>query len=228
MSPPALVIFDADGTLVDTEGISAEVLSGFIAAQGWEISPTAIGVDFRGWSLSDVQRTVEEHTGHAVPPGWLADFQTRRAEVFREGGVREIPGAGAAIAELTAAGLEVCVASNAALWKSRLTLGLTGLAELIDPDRVFSAAQVARGKPAPDLFLHAARACGRAPADCLVVEDSPTGVTAARAAGIRVLGYAGPGGGGAETLAQAGAEVITDLREVPRAAAPGHRRPPHP
>ncbi len=215
MSHARLVIFDGDGTLVDTEGISAGVLAGFIAEQGWSISPASIRVDFLGWSLADVQKAVEEHTGHPVPPGWLDDFQARRAETFRTGGVAEIPGAAAAIAALTAGGIAVCVASNAALGKTRLTLGLTGLTPLIDPARVFSGEQVPHGKPAPDLFLHAARACRRAPADCVVVEDSPTGARAGHAAGMRVIGYAGPGGGRAETLADAGAEVIRDLREVP-------------
>jgi beta-phosphoglucomutase-like phosphatase (HAD superfamily) len=101
--------------------------------------------------------------------------------------------------------------------KTRLTLGLTGLIDLFEPTRVFSAAIVDLGKPAPDLFLHAAGVCGRDPASCIVVEDRVGGIVAARTAGMRVLAYGA--GGDPDALAEAGAEVFFDMREIPARAS---------
>jgi HAD superfamily hydrolase (TIGR01509 family) len=215
--PAELVIFDCDGVLVDTEGISSEVMAEMIAAEGWAVTAPEVREHFLGWALPAVERAVSDRVGHALPVDWLDVFQTRRVEAFRTRGVRAVDGAEEAVRGLTERGIEVCVASNAILEKTRLTLGLTGLLGRFADDHLFSRTMVAHGKPSPDLFLHAARACGRAPERSVVVEDSPTGVTAGRAAGMRVLAYAE--GGGAEALAAAGGELLRDMRTVPELVA---------
>jgi beta-phosphoglucomutase-like phosphatase (HAD superfamily) len=117
------------------------------------------------------------------------------------------------VQRLTAAGVKVCVASQGKLSKTRLSLELTGLRWLFAEEQLFSAHGVPRGKPHPDLFLHAAGAFGVAPADCAVIEDTPSGVSAAVAAGMRAIGYAADSDAGA--LRAAGAELIDSLSELP-------------
>jgi HAD superfamily hydrolase (TIGR01509 family) len=208
-----LVIFDCDGVLVDSEGISSEVMAAMIGAEDWPVTPGEVRERFLGWALPEVERAVSEHIGRALPPGWLDDFQARRVEAFRARPVHAVDGAADAVRGLTERGVDVCVASNAILEKTRLTLRLTGLATLFAPDRLFSRTMVAHGKPSPDLYLYAARTCGHEPGRAVVVEDSPTGVTAGRAAGMRVLAYAA--GGGADALSAAGGDLVWDMREIP-------------
>lgn len=208
-----LVIFDCDGVLVDTEGISSDVMAEMIRAEGWAVTAPEVRQRFLGWALPAVEHAVSEQVGRPLPRGWLDDFQARRVEAFRTRDLRAIDGAAEAVAGLTAHGVEVCVASNAIVEKTRLTLGLTGLLPLFRADRLFSRTMVARGKPSPDLFLHAARVCAHAPARSVVVEDSPTGARAGRAAGMRVLAYAR--GGEADALTAEGGELIADMRSVP-------------
>ncbi len=114
---------------------------------------------------------------------------------------------------VAAAGVPVCVASQGKLEKTRLSLELTGLRQLFSDGALFSAHSVPRGKPHPDVFLHAARTMGAEPASCVVVEDSPSGVIAAVAAGMRVLGYTADSDETA--LRAAGAELVASLDEVP-------------
>ena len=153
--------------------------------------------------------------GRPLPDGWVKSYEDERAEAFRRSLVAT-SGAAEAVATVRAAGIAVCVASQGKRDKTELTLGLAGLRELFGADDVFSAYQVPRGKPHPDLFLHAADAMGVGPQHSVVVEDTTVGVAAAVAAGMRVLGYAAPGGpGSADDLADAGAEVITALSQVP-------------
>ena len=121
-------------------------------------------------------------------------------------------GAAETVASFRDAGVEVCVASQGALAKTHLSLELTGLRECFGEDALFSAELVARGKPHPDLFLHAAARMGVAPSRCVVVEDSPSGVAGAVAAGMRVFGYAADSD--ARALERAGAEVVLALAEV--------------
>ena len=118
-----------------------------------------------------------------------------------------------AVAAVRAAGMDACVASQGRLSKTRHSLAVTGLDALFDPRELFSAETVPRGKPHPDLFLHAAREMGSAPADAVVVEDTPTGVAAGVAAGMRVLGYAADSDEAA--LRAAGAETFCAMDELP-------------
>ena len=124
-----------------------------------------------------------------------------------------MPGATQAVQRIIAAHIPVCVASQGKLEKTRLTLELTGLRALFPAGALFSAWSVARGKPHPDLFLHAAATLGAKPADCVVVEDMPSGVAGAVSAGMRALGYAADSDEAALTLA--GAEVFSSLGELP-------------
>ena len=127
--------------------------------------------------------------GRPLPDGWLEEYVERRAAVFAAE-LRPVDGAGALVRDLAAAGIPLCVASQGSLAKTDRSLALTGLETLFAPGARFSAEQVPRGKPHPDLFLFAAERMGAAPADTTVVEDTPSGVTAARRAGMNVYGLA--------------------------------------
>ena len=212
MQDVRLAIFDCDGVLVDSESISNGVLAGKLTREGL---PTTLGQarrDYQGLLLSEVATRVESRLGRPLPPGWLEDYEREREEVFRRE-LRPVEGAAEAVERILASGLEVCVASQGKLAKTRLSLELTGLCDLFRPEALFSAYSVARGKPAPDLFLHAAATMGAAPSGCVVIEDTPSGVTAGVAAEMRVLGYAAEGD--EDALRRAGAEILGSLTELP-------------
>lgn len=209
---PALVIFDCDGTLVDSETVHRRELAATVTALGVPTTPEQVVERYAGAAFATIDADVASRLGRPAPDGWLAAFSAHRARVFEREGVAQIPGARDAVTAVQAAGIPTCVASQGALEKTAMTLRLSGLADLFPDVRRFSAAQVPHGKPAPDLFLHAAAALGAPPERCLVVEDTPLGVRGAVAAGMRVLGLAleTP----AADLAAAGAEVIGALDEV--------------
>ncbi len=210
---PGLVIFDCDGVLVDSERLGNQRLAQVLTEAGFPISYEDCRRTFVGKPMAAVQAHVEA-TG--VPLG--ADFVQRwndgLPEVFR-GGLDAIPHVRDAVEAIRAAGIPYCVASSGQLGKMRLTLGLTGLLPLFQ-DVLFSVSMVTRGKPFPDLFLHAAQAMGHAPGTCVVVEDSVAGITAARAAGMHALAYAGDPEAEREGLAAAGGELFDDMRALPR------------
>lgn len=212
MCPPLLIIFDCDGVLVDSEPISNDVLAQMLSEQGLPTTLAQARREYQGLLLGEVATKAEGRIGRALPPGWLAAYERRRAEIFaRE--LRAVPGAAEAVERVLAAGLAVCVASQGKVAKTRLSLELTGLRRLFPERALFSAHDVPRGKPHPDLFLHAARVMGVAPADCLVIEDTPSGVEAAVSAGMPVLGYAADSDETA--LRGAGAETFLSLRLLP-------------
>lgn len=219
MSRPELVIFDCDGVLVDTEPLGNAVLGAALRDAGVAIDDATVASQFRGWSMTSVVAWVRAERGVALAAGFLPDFQERLFRALRHG-VTEMPGAGATLASLD---LPRCVASSGEVEKMRLSLGLTGLLGRFD-GRLFSATQVRRGKPAPDLFLFAAASMGVRPEACVVVEDSVAGVEAARAASMRVFGYAPEAErlhGQHCRLAAAGAMALGDLRELPGRLATG-------
>jgi HAD superfamily hydrolase (TIGR01509 family) len=212
-----LVIFDCDGVLVDSEPIAARVLAAYARDLGLALSAEDCIRRFTGISMAAVQAELGRDLGRPLPADFAdriraADFAAFAAEL------RPVDGAAPAVDALTAAGFAVCVASSGAPEKIRFTLGLTGLADRFEP-RLFSATMVARGKPAPDLFLLAAQRMGFAPAACTVVEDSTAGIRAARAASMRAIGFAGGGHcepGHADLLRAAGAEqVLVRLGDLP-------------
>ena len=183
---PELVVFDCDGVLVDSERIAVTIDAVVLADLGWPMEQDEIVARFVGRSHADMAAAIEEHLGRALPEDWFEPYRARYREAFE----RELRPVDGVVEALDAITLPTCVASSTGHEGLRHTLGLTGLLARFE-GRIFSATEVARGKPAPDLFLHAARTLGVAPEACVVVEDSPYGVAAARAAGMRALGYAG-------------------------------------
>lgn len=208
---PALVIFDCDGVLVDSEAIANRIMAEHITATGVPIAYEDCRARFVGGTLQRVMDTVEEWLGRPLPPGWKEDFEARRNEAFRHE-LKAVEGIEAVLETLSGRRMEFCVASSGSLEKMDLTLGLTGLKRYFG-ERLFSAAMVAHGKPEPDIFLYAAEQMGCLPETCVVVEDSPTGVTAAVAAGMRVLAYAAETD--AEVLRVAGAQTFAEMAELP-------------
>ena len=208
---PELLIFDCDGVLVDSEPIANRVMAEAITGLGWPLSTADCIARFKGHHFDTVIAAVEDQLGRPVSEHWLPDLRAATDAAF-ERELRPIPGVIAALDAVEDAGLATCVASQGPLEKMAVSLGVTGLRARFE-GRVFSAYQVERGKPHPDLFLFAAEAMGVAPRACVVIEDSPLGVTAARAAGMSVLGFA-PEGGGAD-LAAAGARLFRDMAELP-------------
>jgi HAD superfamily hydrolase (TIGR01509 family) len=206
-----LVIFDCDGVLVDSEPIAARLTAESVSELGWPMSPEQAKAEFLGDTFTNIIRRIEQRLGRPVPPSWPADSQQRLLDAFRRE-LKAVPGVRSAIERLQQAGVSLAVGSQGSPEKMQLTLALTELLPFFD-GRIFSAQQVAHPKPAPDLFLLAARTLGVAPERSVVVEDSTRGVTAARAAGMRVLGY--PGSVGVEAMTQAGAELIHDLAQLP-------------
>lgn len=213
MTPVELVIFDCDGVLVESERIAVRVNVEIGAALGWPLTEAEVVESFLGRSPTANLERVAARLGPDTAARWRDEFERLlRAAVADElvpvEGVREV---------LDVLTLPRCVASGSSHDTLRLTLGSTGLYPLFD-GRVFSATEVAHGKPAPDLFLHAARQMGVSPSACVVVEDSRYGVQAARAAGMRSLGYAG-GLTPAEWLEGPGTTVFEDMRALPRLLA---------
>jgi HAD superfamily hydrolase (TIGR01509 family) len=207
-----LVIFDCDGVLVDSETISNGVLAQMLTAEGLPTTLAQARRDYQGLLLSEVLSRAQERLGRQLAPGWLARYERERAEVFRRE-LRPVPGAAETVQRVAAAGVAVCVASQGKLEKTRLSLALTGLDALFPADALFSAHTVPRGKPHPDLFLHAARSIGAPPAACVVIEDTPSGVAAAVAARMRVLGYVADSD--EHALRRAGAEIVRALHHIP-------------
>src|SRR5207244_2679524 len=154
-----LVILDCDGVLVDSEVLSNDVLAEELTAAGLPTTSSESRDAYQGMLLADIAAHAQRQLGRALPSDWQTRFERRRDAAFVLG-LRAVPGAEAAVRRLHAAGLRTCVASQGKPEKVRLTLGLTGLIGLFDGDALFSAYSVARGKPHPDLFLHAATRMG--------------------------------------------------------------------
>jgi HAD superfamily hydrolase (TIGR01509 family) len=181
-----LVIFDCDGVLVDSEPISIAVLVEALAAAGVTMSEEEAHVRFLGRSLKSMSEILHDDYGLAIDAAFLDAMRKVLYERFRAE-LRAVEG----VAEtVDALGIAHCVASSSQPERIRLSLTVTGLLSRFEPN-IFSASMVARGKPAPDLFLHASAAMGVAPEYCVVVEDSPAGIAAGKAAGMRVVAFTG-------------------------------------
>jgi len=191
--------------LVDTEAISNRVLAGLLTEIGLPLTPEQSIETFMGRSWKTVIAWAEDQ-GSPLPEGFRRRYLDGMFAVFEQE-LQPVPGV---IAALDAISLPNCVASSASIEKMRFTLGHTGLWDRFE-GRIFSATEVEHGKPAPDLFLHAAATMGWVPADCAVVEDSPAGVEAALRAGMTVFGYAGT----TPPARLDGARVFTDMAELP-------------
>jgi len=187
-----LLIFDCDGVLVDSEPIAARIASECFAELGIAISPAAMIARFAGVSgpkVTDLLLAENGRSEDATARAEITAARGRRIVAALERELRPMPGIAPALATLA---LPRCVASSSRLDRIGRSLEVTGLAGFFGA-AVFSAEQVARGKPAPDLFQFAAERMGVSPDRCLVIEDSPFGVTAGRAAGMQVLGFVGGG-----------------------------------
>ena len=203
-----LVIFDCDGVLIDSERLAVKVDVLVLGELGWPLTEAEVIERFVGRSDTDARAEIEAHLGRKLPAGF--DEATERR--YREAFANELAPVDGVLDALDRITKPTCIASSGTHDHMRYTLSLTGLYERF-AGRIFSAEDVANGKPAPDLFLHAAERMGATPGGCIVVEDSRHGVQAARAAGMRVLGFAG-GLTGPEALEGPGTMVFDDMREL--------------
>jgi HAD superfamily hydrolase (TIGR01509 family) len=221
---PQLVIFDCDGVLVDSEPISNAVLAELLSAHGLPTTAEEALATYRGMMMRDVIDHAERRLGRPLPDGFAADFEAARSKAFRRG-LRPVAGAAEAVSAVRRAGIAVCVATQGRPEATEHKLRVAGLRELFGAEALFSAYTVARGKPHPDLLLHAAARMGAEPVACVVVEDTAIGVRAGVAAGMRVLGFAGATAADRGALLAAGAEVCERLAEVPALIGIERRRP---
>jgi HAD superfamily hydrolase (TIGR01509 family) len=211
---PELVIFDCDGVLVDSETISNRVLAEMLTAEGLPTTLTQSRHRYQGMLLADIHSQAEQKLGRELPEDWLARYERERDAAFRHE-LAPVTGAVETVQQVMTAGLGVCVASQGKLAKTALSLSLTGLDHFFPQGARFSAYSVANGKPAPDVFLHAAASMGIGPAHCVVVEDTPSGVTAAVCAQMRAVGYAADSD--EQALRDAGAtEILHSLDQLTR------------
>jgi HAD superfamily hydrolase (TIGR01509 family) len=206
---PKVVIFDCDGVLVDSEVIALAVTRRRLSEAGLALSDQETRERFLGQRFETVVGRVEAELGAPLPKDFPGDLSREILATF-ERELKGVDGVRQAVGGLSA---RVCVASSSAPERLRFALRVTGYEALFAP-HIFSAAEVARGKPHPDLFLHAANAMGAEAWDCLVIEDSVAGVEAACAAGMAVFGFVGGShfsrlDDGAD-LTAAGAELIFD------------------
>ncbi|MFD8542009.1 HAD family hydrolase [Streptomyces rubrogriseus] len=183
-----LVIFDNDGVLVDSEPISNRLLAGYLTELGHPTSYEDSLRDYMGGAMHRVHDLVLERTGRRLPSDFDDVFHARVFAAF-ERELEPVPGAVDVLEKLAADGVAYCVASSGSHQRIRTGHRKAGLDRWFDDERIFSSQDVGRGKPAPDLFLHAAARMGVAPERCVVVEDSPLGVRAAVAAGMDVYGF---------------------------------------
>jgi HAD superfamily hydrolase (TIGR01509 family) len=211
-----LIIFDCDGVLVDSEIIAHTLLAQMMTDLGHPMTTAEAVQRFAGRSLADTLSLIEVDLTRSIPEELGQRYGRLLLERLRRD-LKPIAGVKAAVAALP---YPRCVASSSSLERIRLSLEATGLASLFGAN-IFSATQVAHGKPAPDLYLFASRRMGIAPEHCVVVEDSALGVTAGRAAGMKVIGFTGAAHAtpdAAQRLAAAGAcSVISSMVDLPAA-----------
>jgi HAD superfamily hydrolase (TIGR01509 family) len=211
VTAPRLVVFDCDGVLVDTERLTVGVEARVLTELGWPMTAEEVVSRWMGKSSATQLADLEAHLGPDLTRRFDELVTAEIHEVFdRE--LTAVDGIPDLLDVLDAAGVATCVASSGTHGRMRLTLGLTGLHERFD-GRIFSASEVEHGKPAPDLFLHAAERMGVPPEHCSVIEDSVYGVQAGVAAGMTVHGFAG-GLTAESALREAGACTFTHMSEL--------------
>ena len=204
-----LIIFDCDGVLVDSERLSIRIDAIFLERIGWPMSEEEMVERWVGRSDADMRTEIEAHIGGPIAP----DIDEEFSRIYREIFDRELAPVDGIREALDVITIPRCVASSGKHDTIRRNLALTGLSDYFG-ERIFSATDVEHGKPAPDLFLLAARTLRAEPSRCAVVEDSVYGVEAAIAAGMLPFAYAG-GVTPADRLARPGAVVFTDMRQLP-------------
>lgn len=207
----AAVLFDCDGVLVDSEPAAFDLLIADFAAAGYSCPRPEFEAQFIGGTIPGVFEKARG-MGIELPEGWPADFYDRLYAKLAEG-TELVAGIATVLDRLDAAGIPYAVGSNGSERKMQVTLGQHPEFLARFRGNVFSGQSLGRPKPAPDLYLHAAAALGVAPERCAVIEDSPTGARAARAAGMACFGYAAHGPN--PRLAAEGARLFTQMRELP-------------
>jgi HAD superfamily hydrolase (TIGR01509 family) len=212
VQPPAAVLFDCDGVLADTEALHNRILAEEITALGWAMDEATCERTFLGLSWAAVVPRIQARLGPDSVPADFIEGIVRRVVRALDKDVAPIPGVLAALSAIVAAGVPVAVASNSSRAELSTKLRQLGLVETFR-GRAFTVEDVDRPKPAPDMYRAAAAACGVAPQDCVVVEDSVAGSRAGIAAGCRVLGYAP--GHTAAPLAAIGVETFASMEELP-------------
>ncbi|MFM2354354.1 MAG: hypothetical protein RLZZ528_90 [Pseudomonadota bacterium] len=180
------VIFDCDGVLIDSEIISARMLIAALAERGVGIDLDYVATHFLGRSYPTVMKTIRVEFGVDLPPEFEEDYRARLLRAF-ETGLTIMPGVREVLAQV---GAPWCVATSSSRVRAEKSLAIVGLTDLVGA-RLFTAGEVRNGKPAPDLFFHAADRMGADPSRCLVIEDSLNGIRAARAAGMAVWRFTG-------------------------------------
>ena len=208
---PKGVIFDCDGVIVDSEYPTFELLAREFADYGLHLTPEQIARDFTGGTMAGVA-DLARAKGADLPADWVPAFY-EKLYAHLALGTPLVPGILAVLDRLDAHAIPYALGSNGSDRKMQVTLGqYPGLIARFH-GRLFSGQTLGKPKPAPDLYLHAARALGVDPAQCVVVEDSPTGARAAQAAGMRCMGYAHAGH--EDGLRAAGAAIFTDMADLP-------------
>ena len=211
LSPPGLVIFDCDGVLVDSEKIQNAVLADMLGRRGIRMTEADVVREFIGLTIPAVIDQVADRHGVRLRSDWIAEMH-EATEIAFQRDLRPVPHVHGLILTLERAAIPFCVGSNGTIPKMHMSLGLTGLLPHLR-DRLFSGEDMERGKPFPDLFLHAAETMGVLPAKCVVIEDSATGLKAAQAAGMMALAYvADPDHVPADL---SGGYPVDDMRKVP-------------
>ncbi|GAA0621729.1 HAD family hydrolase [Streptomyces crystallinus] len=206
-----LIIFDNDGVLVDSEPLSNTILAGYLTDLGFPTSYEDSIRDYMGSAMHRIHELIGERTGQSLPADFDDVFHSRVFTAF-ERELQPVPGAVDVLAKLVADGVPYCVASSGSHERIRVGHRKTGLDEWFEEEWVFSSQDVGRGKPAPDLFLYAAERMGVAPERCAVVEDSPLGVQAARAAGMDVYGFTAMT---PEERLQGATALFSDMAQLP-------------
>ncbi len=208
-----MVISDCNGVLVDSEPLATAIVSQEFMRAGFALTPDAIARYFTGRRPSDMFSEVEQASGRRLPADFTGTVQATTLRRFR----LELRASRHVAHALSWLRGPKCVASSSSVERMRVSLETTDLIRFFEP-HLFSASDVRKGKPAPDLFLHVAGTMGIEPADCLVVEESPVGVAAGVAAGMTVIGFVGGSHTGPklpDLLRAAGARVvITDMRAL--------------
>lgn len=210
MTRPAAVLFDCDGVIVDSEGPTFDLIMADLATRGLTLTLREFETDYMGGTIETIAARARA-AGAVLPEGWVADIYARMYAMLAAETVL-IPGILPVFDHLDRAGIPYAVGSNGPLEKMQISLGQHGLIPRFRA--VLSGQALGRPKPAPDVYLAAAAACGADPAACVVIEDSPTGARAARAAGMRCFGFA-PHGAAAAGLAAEGAIPFGAMADLP-------------
>lgn len=210
-----LIIFDCDGVLVDSEVVANQVIARELTKLGWKMTPEESVKNFLGMNITDMQPIIEAHLGRALPKEWPKELAT---SVIAEMKTKTVlmPGAVEVLKKVTKDGLDWRIASNSSDAEMEVKFACTGLTEIVKGRYISAGRVIAKGgkaKPAPDVYLEAAKEAGVAPENCIVVEDSPLGVRAAVAAGMTCYGL-DPHGDGAALKAEGAKSIFHQLDEI--------------